>query len=94
MRGKLEKMASQKLRQPKKGPVRPRIGTPRSPGHSKGHRSEVKRARPDSSAHPKANFDRYLALARDAAASGDEVESEYYLQHADHYFRLLKAKTA
>ena len=87
-------MVSQKLRRPKTGPVRPRAGTSRSPGHSKWHGSGVKHTRPDSSAHPKTSFDRYLALARAAAASGDAVESENYLQHADHYFRLLKGKTA
>src|SRR5262245_38553711 len=32
---------------------------------------------------------KYLGLARDAAASGDRVLAENYLQHADHYVRLL-----
>lgn len=36
-----------------------------------------------------ANRDKYLNLARDAMASGDRVEAENYLQHADHYFRVL-----
>jgi hypothetical protein len=36
-------------------------------------------------------FERYLQLARDAAGSGDRVLSENYLQHADHYFRLVRA---
>ena len=31
------------------------------------------------------------ALARDANASGDRVLGENYLQHAEHYFRLLRA---
>lgn len=35
--------------------------------------------------------ERYLALARDAQSSGDRVLSENYLQHADHYFRLVRA---
>jgi hypothetical protein len=35
--------------------------------------------------------ERYLQLARDAASSGDRVLSENYLQHADHYFRMVKA---
>lgn len=34
--------------------------------------------------------ERYLQLARDAASSGDRVLSENYLQHADHYFRLVR----
>ena len=87
-------MVSQKSRQPKTGPVRPRAGTSRSPSRLKLLNSGVKRARPHSSAHPKSSYERYLALARAAAASGDAVESENYLQHADHYFRLLKDKTA
>ncbi len=37
------------------------------------------------------NRDKYLGLAKDAMASGDRVESEYYLQHADHYLRILNA---
>ncbi len=36
-------------------------------------------------------YERYLQYARDAASSGDRVLSENYLQHADHYFRLLRA---
>ncbi|MBP9752457.1 MAG: DUF4167 domain-containing protein [Proteobacteria bacterium] len=35
------------------------------------------------------NIDKYLNLARDAASSGDRVQAENYLQHADHFNRLL-----
>lgn len=35
--------------------------------------------------------ERYLQLARDASASGDRVLAENFFQHADHYFRLLRA---
>ena len=34
-------------------------------------------------------LEKYKQLARDAHQSGDRVASEYYLQHADHYFRVL-----
>ena len=34
-------------------------------------------------------YDRYLALARDANTTGDRVAEENYLQHAEHYFRML-----
>ena len=34
-------------------------------------------------------LDKYLALARDAMASGDRIASENYFQHAEHYFRIL-----
>lgn len=37
------------------------------------------------------NRDKYLVMAKDALSSGDRVESEYYLQHADHYLRILNA---
>jgi Domain of unknown function (DUF4167) len=35
-------------------------------------------------------FDKYQALAREAAASGDRVMAEAYWQYADHYFRLIQ----
>jgi hypothetical protein len=34
-------------------------------------------------------LEKYKALARDAQMSGDRVNTEYYLQFADHYFRVL-----
>ncbi|MEZ5892851.1 MAG: DUF4167 domain-containing protein [Parvularculaceae bacterium] len=36
-------------------------------------------------------YDKYLALARDASSSGDRVKAESYLQHAEHYFRLIRS---
>ena len=36
-------------------------------------------------------YERYLQLARDAGSSGDRVLAENYLQHAEHYFRVLRA---
>lgn len=36
-----------------------------------------------------ANRDKYQNLARDAMASGDRVEAENFLQHAEHYYRVL-----
>ncbi|MBV8187681.1 MAG: DUF4167 domain-containing protein [Alphaproteobacteria bacterium] len=35
-------------------------------------------------------FDKYQALAREAAASGDRIQSEAYWQYADHYFRVIQ----
>ncbi len=35
-------------------------------------------------------FDKYQALAREAAASGDRIQAEAYWQYADHYFRLIQ----
>jgi hypothetical protein len=36
-------------------------------------------------------FERYQQLARDAASAGDRVLAENYLQHAEHYFRTVRA---
>lgn len=35
--------------------------------------------------------DKYLSLSRDAQASGDRVMAENYLQHAEHYLRIIAA---
>ncbi len=35
-------------------------------------------------------YERYHQLARDAFSSGDRVLAENYLQHAEHYFRVLR----
>ncbi len=35
--------------------------------------------------------EKYVQLARDAQSSGDPVAAENYLQHAEHYFRLIAA---
>jgi len=38
--------------------------------------------------------EKYVQLARDAQASGDRVASENYLQHAEHYYRIVAAAQA
>ena len=35
--------------------------------------------------------EKYVQLARDAQASGDRITAENYLQHAEHYFRIIAA---
>jgi hypothetical protein len=41
---------------------------------------------------PRKNYaalrEKFMNQARDAMASGDRVLAEYYLQHADHYYRM------
>jgi hypothetical protein len=37
-------------------------------------------------------YEKYLQLARDAGAQGDRVTAENYLQHAEHYYRILMAQ--
>ena len=36
-------------------------------------------------------YDKYIALARDASSAGDRIKAESYLQHAEHYFRMIRA---
>jgi len=38
--------------------------------------------------------EKYLQLARDAHTSGDPVAAENYLQHAEHYYRLIASAQA
>lgn len=37
-------------------------------------------------------YEKYLQLARDAGSAGDRVMAENYLQHAEHYYRILLAQ--
>ncbi|MEL3891395.1 DUF4167 domain-containing protein [Ferrovibrio sp. MS7] len=37
-------------------------------------------------------FERYCQLARDANSSGDRVQAESFLQHAEHYYRIMLAQ--
>lgn len=36
-------------------------------------------------------FERYVALAREAASAGDRIAAENLYQHAEHYFRVMNA---
>jgi hypothetical protein len=38
--------------------------------------------------------EKYVQLARDAQSSGDRVAAENYLQHAEHYYRIVAAAQA
>jgi Domain of unknown function (DUF4167) len=37
------------------------------------------------------NYERYIALARAEAQSGNTVAAENYYQHAEHYFRSMSS---
>ena len=39
-------------------------------------------------------LEKYKGLARDAQMQGDRVQTEYYLQFADHYYRILNENRA
>ncbi|KAB2920192.1 MAG: DUF4167 domain-containing protein [Hyphomicrobiaceae bacterium] len=64
------------------GPRRPTAGPPRHRGGGSG------------TVNAQRSYERYLALARAAASSGDKIEAENYYQHAEHFFRQMKSETA
>lgn len=41
----------------------------------------------------KKNHERYMTLARTAEAAGDIADIENLYQHAEHYFRLMRARS-
>ncbi len=72
-------------------------GGPRGPASSANRRHQGDQSRPthgrNGAANAQKNYERYLARARDAAASGDMVEMENCYQHAEHYFRVMRDRT-
>ena len=58
----------------------PRTQGPSSPGNRQDNRSR---------GNANQLHEKYKAMARDAQLAGDRVQTEYYLQFADHYFRVL-----
>lgn len=67
------------------GRRRGRSNGPRTPNASgPGNRQDNRQRGNAAQLHEK-----YKALARDAQLAGDRVQTEYYLQFADHYFRVL-----
>ena len=71
--------------------TRPRPQRPerRSPQRSVQDRSRKQNA---SAGNAQRNYDRYVALARDATLKGDSIEAENFYQHAEHYFRVLRGQ--
>ena len=39
---------------------------------------------------PEKLFEKYSSLAKEAMSSGDKTSSENYLQHADHFMRIIE----
>jgi hypothetical protein len=58
--------------------------------HSNRSASSAAQRRPAKSANAKTSYEKYVALARAAALTGDAIETENYYQHAEHYFRQMK----
>jgi len=71
-----------------RGGQRPQ-GNPGRPGGGGGNRIDNRARGNAQQLHEK-----YKNLARDAQMAGDRVTTEYYLQFADHYFRVLSESRA
>ncbi len=58
------------------------------PGHS------IESNGPDVKIRGKASqlYEKYQSLSHDALSSGDRVASESYLQHAEHYYRVMASQ--
>lgn len=62
------------------GPRPPNAGNQRQDQRSRGNASQL--------------LEKYKSLARDAQLQGDRVQSEYFLQFSDHYYRVLNENRA
>jgi hypothetical protein len=73
------------------GRRRGRGGGPRSPnqGPNPGNRQDNR-----SRGNAAQLLEKYKSLARDAQLQGDRVQSEYFLQFAEHYYRVLNENRA
>jgi hypothetical protein len=69
---------------------RPFKQQPRGPQNNETFDSNGPDIRVRGSAHQ--IFERYVALAREATASGDRIAAENFCQHAEHYFRIDNAR--
>jgi len=70
-----------------RGRGRPQQGNPNRTFDSNGPEIKIR----GSAAHV---YEKYLQMARDANSAGDRVMAENYLQHAEHYYRILAANQA
>ena len=50
------------------------------------------RQRENGAGNAQRNYERYIALAGEAARNGDTIEAENCYQHAEHYFRVLRER--
>jgi len=65
-------------------------GGPRSPNQGPQGNRQDNRSRGNAAQL----LEKYKSMARDAQLQGDRVQSEYWLQFADHYYRVLNENRA
>ena len=58
-----------------------------------GRTNAMHRQRQNGAGNAHQNYERYLALAREAMSNGDRIEAENFYQHAEHYFRVMRDRT-
>jgi hypothetical protein len=73
---------------------RMRQGDRRGNGRQRPAQGQGGRHGGNSSGNAQKNYERYMALAREAALSGDNVEMENCYQHAEHYYRVMRERSA
>ena len=56
--------------------------------------ADVRQRQNGSGGNAHQKYDRYVALAREAASNGDHIEAENFYQHAEHYFRVMRERAA
>jgi uncharacterized MAPEG superfamily protein len=52
----------------------------------------ARRRQNGSGGNARQNYERYVALAREAALAGDTVQMENWYQHAEHFFRVMQGE--
>ena len=72
---------------------RMRQGDRRGNGRQRPAQGQGGRHGGNSSGNAQKNYERYMALAREAALSGDNVEMENCYQHAEHYYRVMRDRS-
>ena len=88
-------------RKPRRFRSRPNGRNQRQHGHSHSH-GHMQRNNSFSNGHARNNFrptqsaekllEKYNDLAKEAISSGDKTLGENYLQHADHFMRIIEDK--
>jgi hypothetical protein len=73
-----------------KGDRRGHRGKQAARSHQQPRKQNQNRPSGDQVASAKRNYERYVALSRDAASSGDTIEAENFYQHAEHYLRTMR----
>jgi hypothetical protein len=70
-----------------KKPTRVTFKSNRRPNFKKNN--NFSNGKPRNKGNVTQQYNKYLKLAKEAFSSGDRVQSEYYYQFTDHYYRLM-----